>query len=263
MKKINKKIISALLSASVAVSASAAFLPSSVIAEDEHLFFSECEDLELSKELQQVGTNPWDPSSVTTNVYGQEYPGYSGDAFVWVSNAGTMSFTVDAPETGMYRLTTKSIMYLGNEGETRSGALTVSNDNGDKSYTVRIPHTETWNDFSWGDFRLEKGENTITFGGGEGFCLYDTVTLDPAPATDYAKVDSATCDPNATSEAKGLMKYLSSVYGKHMLSGQQEIYGGGHDKPKDGFVDGYEREFEWIHDLSGEYPAIRGFDLMN
>lgn len=261
MKKINKKIISALLSASVAVSASAAFLPSSAVAEDEHLFFSECEDLELSKELIPSEENPWEPSHITTNVYGKEYPGYSGEGFVWIGNTGSMSFKVDAPETGMYRLTTKSIMYL--EGGERPRELTISNDNGTKTYknTIKMSYTDNWNDFSWGDFRLEKGENTITFSG--DFCIYDTVTLDPAPVTNYAKADSVPCDPKATSETKGLMKYLSSVYGKHMLSGQQEIYGGGHDKPKDGFVDGYEREFEWIHDLSGEYPAIRGFDLMN
>jgi mannan endo-1,4-beta-mannosidase len=30
-------------------------------------------------------------ATITTNVYGTEYPGYSGDGFVWVSNAGTIT----------------------------------------------------------------------------------------------------------------------------------------------------------------------------
>jgi mannan endo-1,4-beta-mannosidase len=51
------------------------------------------------------------------------------------------------------------------------------------------------------------------------------------------------------------MSYLVDNYGEHILSGQQEIYKyGPHD---------FEYEFEYINDLTGEYPAIRGFDFMN
>lgn len=51
------------------------------------------------------------------------------------------------------------------------------------------------------------------------------------------------------------MQYLSSVYGKHIISGQQEIYKyGPHD---------FEYEFNYIHDTTGKYPAIRGFDYLN
>ena len=33
-------------------------------------------------------------ATITTNVYETEYPGYSGDGFVWVSNAGTLTLEV-------------------------------------------------------------------------------------------------------------------------------------------------------------------------
>ena len=58
-------------------------------------------------------------ASVTTNVYGTEYPGYSGDGFVWAGNAGGMTFEVDVPENAMYELTTRCWMYLGDPGTTR------------------------------------------------------------------------------------------------------------------------------------------------
>ena len=63
-------------------------------------------------------------------------------------------------------------------------------------------------------------------------------------------------DPKATPEAKKLMEYLGSVYGKHIISGQQEIYGSGHDG-------NMELEFEYLYKTTGKYPVIRGFDFMN
>jgi len=35
-----------------------------------------------------------DGATVTTHVYETEYPGYSGDGFVWVSNAGTLTLEI-------------------------------------------------------------------------------------------------------------------------------------------------------------------------
>ena len=51
------------------------------------------------------------------------------------------------------------------------------------------------------------------------------------------------------------MAYLNSVYGKNIISGQQEIYSGG--------PHGLETEFEYLKDTTGHYPAIRGFDYGN
>ena len=213
---------------------------------EDALFESECENLTLA-----------DGAEVATKVYNDEYPGYTGDGFVWVKGGGTMSFTVDAPKTGMYRLVSKCLMYLGESGEIREGAVNVERADGSSwSKTVKIPHTDSWSDFSFGDIKLTEGENTVTFGGGWGYCLYDSVTLTATPAPDYSKASDTPVDPKATPEAKSLLAYLKSVYGKHIISGQQEIYGGGNDG-------NMELEFEWIEEKTGKQPAIRGFDFMN
>ena len=209
------------------------------------LFESECEALELG-----------DGAETAVKVYNDEYPGFSGDGFVWVKGNGTMSITIDAPETGMYRLETVCLMYLGEGSQSRQAEATVTSDNYKKTYTVNIPYTDTWSEFSFGDLKLYKGKNTITFGGGWGYCLYDTVTLTRTPAPDYSKASSVPVDKKATDETKALMKYLSSVYGKHVISGQQEIYGNGNDGDM-------ELEFKFIKDKTGKLPAIRGFDMMN
>lgn len=244
-----KKMLSAVTASALSLSL-CSVIPSA-IAEDTApniIFSSECEELKLA-----------DGASVADNVYGQEYPGYTGDGFVWVPNSGTMTFTVNAPETGMYRLASKCIMYLGkSSSDIREGAVSVVRSDGSEwSKTVKIAHTDDWNEYSFGDIKLTEGENTITFGGGWGFCIYDSVTLTQTPPPDYSKATDVLIDENATDEAKALMKYLKSVYGSHIISGQQEIYGGGNNGNS-------ELEFEYIDEITGgKQPAIRGFDFMN
>ena len=243
MKGNMKKIVAVITAGALGIGVGASL--SHADAEDA-LYSGECEALTLENGAE-----------VATKVYNDEYPGYSGDGFVWVTNGGTMSMTVDAPETGMYRLITSCIMYLGGEGDNRQAQVTVERPDGTTwSKDVKIPHTDTWTDFSFGDIKLLEGENTVTFGGGWGYCLYDTCSLTRTPKTDYSKATATLTDENATPEAKSLMGYLKSVYGDHILSGQQEIYGGGNDG-------NMELEFEWIQENTGKQPAIRGFDLMN
>lgn len=245
MRKIWKRVGSAGIAASMCALMMQA-LPMAGVSAEGFSFTSECEDLTLAND-----------ATVATKVYNDEYPGYTGEGFVWVTSAGTMSFTVDAPETGMYRLVSRSLMYLGNDGEIREGQVSVERSDGSTwSKTVKIPHTDTWNDFNWGDIKLTKGENTVTFGGGWGYCLYDSMSLTQTPPPDYAKATDTLVDSEATSETQALMQYLKSVYGSHIISGQQEIYGGGNDGNS-------ELEFEYIKENTGKYPAIRGFDFMN
>lgn len=174
-------------------------VPAAVVSAADPLFSSECEDLTLENDAK-----------VATDVYGKAYPGYTGDGFVWVTNAGTMSFTIDAPETGMYRLMTRCIMYLGDtSNDIREAQVTVTrSDDSTATKTVKIAHTDDWNDFNWGDLKLTKGENTITFGGGWGYCLYDNMTLTQTPKPEYEKATDTPVDPKATKETKALMSYL-------------------------------------------------------
>ncbi|WP_315675620.1 glycosyl hydrolase [Clostridium sp. 19966] len=193
-------------------------------------------------------------ATVTNNVYGTKYPGYSGDGFVWVANSGTITLNVTVPKNGMYEVSTRCWMYLGNTGDTRLQVLSI---NGTSQGNFYIPNKGGWADYSFGYFYLQAGTAKIEIGssGSWGFILYDTVTFDYAkmPAL---KVDSAPSDVNATTETKNLKKYLTGVYGNHVLSGQQETYGGGNNGDT-------ELEFNYIHDKTGKYPAIRGFDMMN
>ncbi|WP_408895134.1 glycosyl hydrolase [Paenibacillus taichungensis] len=206
---------------------------------DSPLFTIESENALLSSDLQ-----------VTTEIYGQPKPGYSGSGFVWMQNSGTITFTVTVPETGMYAISTRYMQEL-----SADGRLQYLSVNGVTKGSFMLPYTTTWSDFNFGYQKLNQGSNTIQLKAGWGFAYFDTFTVDYANL-DPLEVQPVLTDPQATPETQLLMNYLTEVYGNHIISGQQEIYGGGNDGNT-------ELEFDWIHNLTGKYPAIRGFDFMN
>ncbi|MBW4081234.1 glycosyl hydrolase [Paenibacillus sp. S150] len=206
---------------------------------DTALFTIESEDAQLTSDLQ-----------VVTEIYGQPKPGFSGSGFVWMQNSGTLTFTVTVPETGMYAVSTRYMQELSPDGRLQYLAV-----NGVTKGSYMLPYTTAWSDFDFGFHKLNQGSNTIELKAGWGFAYFDTFTVDAA-ALDPLDVQPVLADPEATPETQALMNYLTEVYGNHIISGQQEIYGSGNDG-------NYELEFDWIYNLTGKYPAIRGFDFMN
>ncbi|MEK3699064.1 glycosyl hydrolase [Paenibacillus sp. FSL R10-2199] len=206
---------------------------------DNALFTIESENAQLTSDLQ-----------VTTQIYGQPKPGYTGSGFVWMQNSGTITFNVTVPETGMYTISTRYMQELSADGRLQS-----LNVNGVTKGSYMLPYTTTWSDFDFGYHKLNQGSNTIQLKAGWGFAYFDSFSVDVADL-DPLDVQPVLSDAQATPETQLLMNYLTEVYGNHMISGQQEIYGGGNDGNS-------ELEFDWIHNLTGKYPAIRGFDLMN
>lgn len=296
MKKTRNQLISAALAAAMGFSVCAAMpaLPASAL------------------ELGTYEAEALEPDNVWTSIYNDEVPGYSGDGFVYHTNS-TISLEVEVPEDGMYEISCRYVQILNEEGRQSTVAVNGS------EYMKAFPYTAEWTDFSFGNFRMNKGVNTVEFMPKYGYVAYDTITIKEAVLPEL-KGNSEPCDPKATAETKSLMQYLASVYGKHILAGQQEIYGGGssmHQTTKsltlnttagnltdsDGNVytyneedlntadDGstfvwkcfdkngkkydydsqnrcykltnYDLEFEYMESLSGSFPAIRGFDLMN
>lgn len=123
-------------------------------------------------------------------------------------------------------------------------------------YQYNVPYYDTWTDFDFGIHRLNKGSNKIEIKPYWGWALYDTITISNDILPDLSEINTTLNDPKATIEAKKLQDLLGSLYGKKIVSGQQETYVGGNDN-------NYELEFDYIKDLTNKYPAIRGFDLMN
>lgn len=233
-----KKFLSLITAAAIsAVNLAVAAPCVSAIEGGEVLIKAECEDLS--------GAELW------TSIYENQLPGYSGEGFAYVTSKA-ITLEVEAPEEGMYQIDVRYAQILDKSG--RDQTISV---NGKKNM-IKFPYTDKWTDISMGVFRLNKGTNEIEISPQYGYAAYDTITITKAMPNDYSKATSTLTDSNATSETKTLMKYLKSVYGNHILSGQQEIYGGGMNG--DGNM---EKEFDWLLENTGKLPAIRGFDMMN
>lgn len=181
--------------------------------------------------------------------------GFSGTGYVNLKDnketTPTVTLTFNMEEAGKFEL---RFGYMAPYG-TKRGTVEV---NGAKMGEAIFEECSTFQECSFGKVDLVKGENTVTLASTWGYTILDYITIGDYVAPTRPAITAshkALSDPDATKEAKQLYSYLQSVYGKNILSGQQEIYKGG---PHD-----IETEFKYIEEKSGKLPAIRGFDYGN
>ena len=191
-----------------------------------------------------------------------DYVGKTDDGLTFDLSGATCSFfgqkgtstsvNVDIEQEGLYELVvryaqpydkTKKVQYL-NVNDSNQGE-------------VSFPYTLVWKEMSSGIVKLNKGTNNIEFEGYWGYTFFDYLIVKPADESITSlKAEKKLVNPNATNEAKSLLSYLVDVYGKNIISGQQELCGS-HN------YEGSEAEFTYIKEKTGKMPALRGFDFMN
>jgi mannan endo-1,4-beta-mannosidase len=99
---------------------------------------------------------------------------------------------------------------------------------------------------SAGQALLNAGANTIEVQNNWGWYLIDAISLSPSAQRTPHQISTTPVNPNANSDARALLKYLGSIYGKHILSGQQD-----------------QANLDWVTTNVGKSPAILGVDLMD
>ncbi|MBQ6040626.1 MAG: glycoside hydrolase [Oscillospiraceae bacterium] len=264
-----KKQTALLLSAMLSVSA-LSFPADSASAEKELLkvefesgVLTDCEEREPIK---------WE--QVDEDGFGRtcDMTGWSGDSYVYIDRKdAAVTVKVNAPADGLYGLNICYLQCFGTpDNPNKTQYLLV---NGESQGEIMFPYCgdKGWTVLPAGYVLLNKGENEIQIRSYWGYTFFDYLTITEAPAylTAPQPADQP-CNPNASTEARKLYAYLRSVYGKHILSGQQE-YCGSHNynknalesqgKPIDYLVDN-EAEFEYIQETTGKQPAIRGIDFL-
>lgn len=104
------------------------------------------------------------------------------------------------------------------------------------------------------NIKFKKGENELSIVSYYGYIDIDYFTITESSTVKkdyYSDVTRKLINPNATASTKRLMYYICDNYGKNVLTGQQSDTG-------------YESsDMKGIYDLTGEYPAIVGLDLMD
>lgn len=183
-----------------------------------------------------------------TSMKEEDVEGASGGKVVHMKDAGeSIKLTVNVEKAGIYDL---NICYA-----TDGGAKTQKlNVNGSPVGDIALSNHVDLSEANVARINLNAGENELEIVSSWGWTQFDYLTL-TEPNYPELSATSDLADKNATPETQSLMNYLASVYGEHIISGQQEIYNGG---PHD-----FEYEFNYIKDTTGKSPAIRGFDFMN
>ena len=185
-------------------------------------------------------------ATLTGTITSASESGASGGKVAYMTEDGTITVDVEVPATGMYKLT----IYAYGVGGGKIQNLAV---NGVDQAQISIAQGE-FTPVSL-SVKLEKGNNTVTISKSWGWTKFDYMTVEEATLSPITASQTTPCDINAIPEAYSLMEYFAEVYGDHIISGQQEIYSNG--------PHGLEYEFEYLEELTGELPAIRGFDYGN
>lgn len=198
--------------------------------------------------------------------------GWSGDSYVYIDRKdAAVTVTVNMEEDGYYGLNIGYIQCFGTpDNPNKTQYLLV---NGESQGEILFPFNSGngWETVDAGYVHLNKGENTITVKSYWGYTFLDYVDITEAPSylTNLSPADLP-CDPNASPEAVKLYLYLKSVYGKHILAGQQE-YCGSHCYNKNAYestgqpinyLEDNEAEFQYLEKNTGKQPAVRGIDFL-
>ncbi len=195
--------------------------------------------------------------------------GWSGDGYAYVDDKdSSISVTVEVEEAGFYALKINYIQCFGTPHK-----IQYLNVNGESQGEIKFPFNSGngWELLDAGYVKLNAGKNSIEIVSYWGYTFLDYLVLEPAPAyLADLQPTSKLCNPNASLMTQKVYDYLCSIYGNHVLSGQQE-YCGSHcyninafeqqGLPIDYLMDN-EQEFTYIYDTTGKYPAIRGIDFL-
>ena len=100
---------------------------------------------------------------------------------------------------------------------------------------------------------LSKGTHELRITKSWGWIQLDCIKVEQSAGIDddIYNVSNRLVNENADKRTKDLFNYLCDCYGEYVLSGQV---------CDDGL---YGKEFTAIHDVTGEYPAILGLDMMD
>ncbi|WYZ46664.1 hypothetical protein EsH8_IX_000889 [Colletotrichum jinshuiense] len=169
--------------------------------------------------------------------------GFTGTGYVagFEDSTDKVTINLDCQGEGQ-KLFDLSIRYAGIYGEKRTNVVL----NGGAASEVLLAATETWANVSAGQVLLNEGSNTIDIVNHWGWYLIDSITLTPTAPRGAHNINTALVNANANADANALYSYLRSIYGKNILSGQQEL-----------------SYSNWINEQIGKLPALVSVDLMD
>ncbi|MBR1592979.1 MAG: glycoside hydrolase [Ruminococcus sp.] len=189
----------------------------------------------------------FEDAEFTGTIEAVDEKGASGGKIAYMTEDGSITLDVEVASAGLYTIT----VYAGGVGGAKQQSISING----VSDTLAVPESKSFEPIAI-SAKLNEGKNTIVITKSWGWTKFDYLTVETASLPDVKATQTNPCDPDATAETVSLMNYFASVYGEHIISGQQEIYMYGHGG-------NFEQEFDYLKETTGKLPAIRGFDYLN
>ena len=116
-----------------------------------------------------------------------------------------------------------------------------------------VSKPDNFSDYTVCAVTLKKGSHTLTVKQSWGWIELDKITVKTGAKISNStyNVTSSLVNKNSTANTKKLYSFLKDSYGKYVITGQQ----------CDGGING--NEFKAIKNLTGDYPALLGLDMMD
>ena len=116
-----------------------------------------------------------------------------------------------------------------------------------------VSKPDNFSDYTVCAVTLKKGSHTLTVKKSWGWIELDKITVKTGAKISNStyNITSSLVNRNATANTKKLYSFLKDSYGKYVITGQQ----------CDGGING--NEFKAIKNLTGDYPALLGLDMMD
>ncbi|KAK3987385.1 family 26 putative glycoside hydrolase [Cladorrhinum sp. PSN332] len=169
-------------------------------------------------------------------------PGYTGTGYVTGFDEGSdkVTFTITSETTRLYDLSIRAAAIYGDK------RTSVVLNNGASS-EVYFPASDGFNAIPAGQVLLNAGSNSISIVNNWGWYLIDSITVTPsAKRPEHNQINTSLVGPSTSTVTQKLYDYLRSIYGKKILSGQQELSWS-----------------NWIQQQTGKTPALVAVDLMD
>ena len=152
---------------------------------------------------------------------------------------------INVPSDGIYDIVIRS---MGIGGSKENDIYTDG-----KKVGTFTSENNIFSDYTVSAVSLTKGDHNIRIIESWGWIELDKITVKTGAKISNStyNVTSSLVNKNSTANTKKLYSFLKDSYGKHVITGQQ----------CDGGING--NEFKAIKNLTGDYPALLGLDMMD